>query len=111
MPAAPGAGPRAPSCAKRGIRESKLERGARRYCRDGELKIAVRRHVDDPLIARRTDSPNVDELLAQMFLRLDRRERKFEHCGANVAVGDDGVRISRANVAMAVERAPRSVER
>ena len=60
---------------QKGIHESKLGRGARTYCHDDELKMVAHSHVDDFLVARRLDSPEVDELLAHMvkFLHQDWR--------------------------------------
>ena len=72
--------------------ESRLEHGAHRYVSGGELKMALRNHVDDLLIAGKTVCPEADETLEglQKFLHLERRDASFEHCGVRSKSANNG---------------------
>ena len=99
--------------AKKGISESKLERGVYRFFYNGELQMVIHSHVDDLLVARKIDSPKVDGILDEMakFLHLETRDKEFEYCGVRVRDTDEGIHVTQAKATRAVEYIPVSPDR
>ncbi|CAK0909381.1 unnamed protein product [Prorocentrum cordatum] len=83
--------------AKKGIRESTLERGAiSRWC--------FHSNVDDLLVVRKTVCPSESVLEdLQESLRSAKRDAAFEHCGVQIEICDRGIRASQVKAEKAVE--------